>query len=374
MAEVARRMSPTLSRYIAIRFLSALLGAAAIVYALTVIIGLLELMRRNDGGEADFGQLLAISALTGPKIALTALPFTVMLASLASFARLARASELIVTRAAGVSAWSAIAPAALVAAAVGVLGFSGLNPLAAATALRAETLEDAIWRGGRAFSLSGGGLWLRQSDGEGQIVIYARGSDASATALRDATFFVYSGGNTISRRIDAARATLEPGRWRLEDATRRALDADGDTPLAAPETFDALTVPTTLTPAQILESFSPPETISFWALPGFIRTLEAAGFAADRHRLHWHAQLAQPLLFAAMVMIGAAFSMRHARQGGLGAMALWAVVTGFAFFFITDVSKTLGANGQVAPALAAWAPPAAAAQFAAGLLLHLEDG
>jgi lipopolysaccharide export system permease protein len=367
-------MSPTLSRYIAARFLTTLLGAAAIVYALTVLIGLLELLRRNDGGEADFLQLLSIAALTGPKIALMALPFTAMLASLASFARMARASELIVTRAAGVSAWSIIAPAAAVATAIGVLGFSGLNPLAAATAMRAETLKDRLWSGGQTFSISGEGLWLRQPHGAGQIVIYARGADASASMVRDVTFFVYEGANVISARIDAARATLAPGLWRLEDATRRDLDPGADAPLAPPETFDALTLDTNLTPAQILESFSPPETISFWSLPEFIRALEAAGFAADRHRLHWHAQLAQPLLLGAMVMIGAAFSMRHARQGGLGAMALWAVVTGFAFYFITDVSKTLGANGQVAPALAAWAPPAAAALFAAGLLLHLEDG
>jgi lipopolysaccharide export system permease protein len=148
--------------------------------------------------------------------------------------------------------------------------------------------------------------------------------------------------------------------------------ADGAlAPVAQQET---MTVETNLSASQIVDSFSPPETISFWALPGFIDTLEAAGFSAARHRLHWHAQLAQPLLFGAMVLIGAAFSMRPARLGGLGVMALWAVVTGFAFFFITDVAKALGASGAAPIALAAWAPPAAAALFAAGLLLHLEDG
>jgi lipopolysaccharide export system permease protein len=366
-------MSPTLSRYIALRFLTTLLGAMAIIYALIVLVGVLELLRRNEGGEAGFAELLAISALTGPKIALVALPFTVMLASLASYARLARSSELIVTRAAGVSAWGIVAPAAAVAALLGVLGFAGLNPLAAATALRAETMEDGLWGGGQTFSISGGGLWLRQPYGDGQIVIYARSADPSATVLRDVTFFAYDETDILSKRIDATRAALEPGRWLLEGAVRRDLRGSDDA-LAPPERFDALSFETTLSANQILESFSPPDTISFWALPGFIETLEEAGFASDQHRLHWHAQLAQPLLFAAMVLVGATFSMRHARQGGLGAMALWAVVTGFAFFFITDVSKTLGANGQVSPELAAWAPPAAAALFAAGLLLHLEDG
>jgi lipopolysaccharide export system permease protein len=81
-----------------------------------------------------------------------------------------------------------------------------------------------------------------------------------------------------------------------------------------------------------------------------------------------------PLLFCGMAMIGAAFSMRHVRLGGLGLMALGAVMTGFALFFLLDVAKALGASGAIPATLAAWAPPAASVLLAAGLLLHLEDG
>ena len=125
---------------------------------------------------------------------------------------------------------------------------------------------------------------------------------------------------------------------------------------------------------KILDSFAPPQSISFWALPRFIATLRASGFSAQRHLLHWHGQLAAPLLFCAMALIGASFSMRHSRFGGLGAMAFGAVMTGFAFYFFNDVSKALGASGAVPAMLGAWAPPLAAAFFALGLLLNLEDG
>ena len=75
-----------------------------------------------------------------------------------------------------------------------------------------------------------------------------------------------------------------------------------------------------------------------------------------------------------MVLFGAAFSTRHARFGGLGVMALGCVLTGFAYFFLSDVAQALGASGAVPAALAAWGPPAAAVLLATGLLLHLEDG
>ena len=84
--------------------------------------------------------------------------------------------------------------------------------------------------------------------------------------------------------------------------------------------------------------------------------------------------MSAPVVFMAMVLIGAAFSMRHARFGGLGIMALGCVISGFGFFFLSDIASALGASGAVPVLLAAWAPPLSAVLFALGLLLHLEDG
>lgn len=366
-------MSPTLSAYIARRFTVTLLSAMAGVFALIFVVTLLEQLRRNDDGAADLLQLAEVALLTAPQVALSVLPFTVMLATIACYARLARSSELVVTRAAGVSAWAVIAPSALVAVTLGVLGFAALNPVVAAMALRADTIESRIFGGAERFSVSEEGLWLRQASGEGQTVIHARGANARATVLRDVTLFLYATQDDLTGRIDAARAEVSGDAWRLTDAVVREIASRSDEP-APPERFETYLAPTALTPEQIMDSFAPPEAVSFWELPRFIRTLEAAGFSADRHRLHWHAQLAQPLLFGAMVLIGAAFSMRHARMGGLGVMALWAVLTGFGFYFLSDVAKALANSGAAPAALAAWAPPAAAALFAAGLLLQLEDG
>jgi lipopolysaccharide export system permease protein len=135
-----------------------------------------------------------------------------------------------------------------------------------------------------------------------------------------------------------------------------------------------MTVPTDLTAEHIQDSFAPPETIGFWKLPGFIALLEESGFSSNRHRLHWLRLLSQPVVFVAMVLIGAAFSMRHVRFGGLGYMALGCVIAGFGYFFLSDIANALGASGAVPVVLAAWAPPLSAVLLALGLLLHLEDG
>ncbi|TVQ56707.1 MAG: LPS export ABC transporter permease LptG [Rhodobacteraceae bacterium] len=366
-------MGWTLWRYVARRFFGAVLGVAAIVATMAALGALAELLRRSGGGEPGVLVLLGMSLLAAPQIAMTALPFIVLLAALAAFARLSRGSEIVVTRAAGVSVWALTAPGAAVAAAVGVAGFAALNPLVAASTLRYETLE-ARHLSGRAslLSVSREGLWLRQPETEGgQTVIRARAASADASELRGVTFFVSDRADETTGRIDAASAMLRPGAWVLFDAIERRFADEAAT--VDTRRHARLELPTALTSAQILDSFAPPETMSFWSLPGFIAALEAAGFSSARHRTHWHGQLAQPVLFAAMALIGAAFAMRHHRFGGLGAMAFGAVLTGFGFYVIADVAKALGASGAAPAPLAAWAPPLAALCVAAGLLLQREE-
>lgn len=85
-------------------------------------------------------------------------------------------------------------------------------------------------------------------------------------------------------------------------------------------------------------------------------------------------ELAQPLLLAAMVLIGASFTMRHTRFGRTGVMVLSALGLGFSLFFIRNFAQILGETGQLPIAMAAWGPPVAAVLLPLGLVLHWEDG
>ena len=133
-------------------------------------------------------------------------------------------------------------------------------------------------------------------------------------------------------------------------------------------------MPTNLTRAGIRDSFGTPSVIPIWDLPGFIASLEAAGFSARKHRMWLQSELAMPVFLVSMVLVGAAFTLRHTRAGRTGVMVLFALLTGFSLYFIRNFAQILGENGQIPIALAAWAPPLAAIGLAMGLLLHLEDG
>jgi lipopolysaccharide export system permease protein len=374
-------MPGTLSLYIARRFTVTAMWIFAAVLVLVVVVDVVELMRANERGLASFGDLLGMAMLHAPSVTITAAPFTMLLASMAAFAMLARSSELVVTRAAGVSAWRLIAPAVVCAGALGVFAFAVYNPLASAFAMRFEILEQRFLdESSSRLALSDQGLWLRQGGEAGQTVIRARRASSTVERLWDVSIFQFDRSDRLSQRIDARTAVLGEQNWTLGGVQRWDLSAEAETDRLAAlgeiraTALDEMRIPTDLTAEHIQDSFAAPETIGFWKLPGFIALLEESGFSSSRHRMHWYGLLSAPVVFVAMVLVGAAFSMRHIRFGGLGFMALGCVMAGFGYFFLSDIANALGASGTVPVAIAAWAPPLAAVLCALGLLLHLEDG
>jgi len=105
-----------------------------------------------------------------------------------------------------------------------------------------------------------------------------------------------------------------------------------------------------------------------------VAQLKEAGFSARRHEVWFQMELARPLFLTAMVLLGAAFTMRHVRFGGTGIAVLSAVMLGFTLFYIRNFAQIMGENGQIPILLAAWAPPVASILLALGLLLNMEDG
>jgi lipopolysaccharide export system permease protein len=274
----------------------------------------------------------------------------------------------VVARSAGISVWQFMLPAIAIAFVGGGLMVAFFNPLVSATMSRYEQLESEHLRG-RASSLavSSSGLWLRQADPNGQSVIHALRVTGEGTELNDVIIFLYSNQDRFTGRIDASTAVLEPGFWHLKDALVTAPDQTA-------VQYDDWRLKTSLTLEQIQDSFASPDTMSFWDLPAFIDTLEAAGFSALRHRLHWHSLLSGPMLLFAMVLLAASFSLRLTRKGGVGLLMVGGVGAGFLLYFLTDVSLALGMSGGIPVILAAWAPALTSTLLGLATLLHLEDG
>ena len=344
-------------------------GFAAILF----LIDFVEQIRRFSGMNVSFGEALQLSALNSPAAVYRILPLIMILSAIALFLGLARSSEMVVIRAAGRSALRMLISPVLTALALGGLSVAVLNPIVAATTVQYEAMSARFAHGVTStLSISREGLWLRQGSVEGQTVIRAQRSNFDGTELTDVTFFSFSPQGTPLARIEARSAVLRDSAWSLQDAKKWLLtDQNPERTASAHET---LVISSDLTADQIRDSFGEPATIAIWELPEYITSLERAGFSSLKHDVWYNMELALPLLLASMVLIGAGFTLRHARFGRTGIMVLMAVGMGFAIFFLRNFAQILGENGQIPVILAAWSPPVAAILLSLGLLLHLEDG
>lgn len=362
-----------LHRYFANRFLRTFLGVAAVFFLIMLFVDLVDQLRRFGNAEATFGDLLMLSLLNIPQAFYAILPLIMILATIALFLSLSRSSEMVVTRAAGRSALKSLLAPLTVALMIGIFAVAVLNPIVAGTTKEYETRSDALKGDRSILTIGSSGLWLRQGNAEGQTVIRAESANLDGTRLTEVTFLTFTPDGSPGRRINASSAELVTGAWVLRDAKSWPL-ADVTTPEASATVQQELSIPSSLTPDQIRDSFGTPSSIPIWELPAFIKRLQTAGFSAQRHQVWFHTELAMPVFLVSMVLIGASFTLRHQRGGRTGLMVMFAVLLAFVIYFIRNFAQVLGENGQLPVLLAAWAPPFAAIGISMGFLLHNEDG
>lgn len=361
-------LSYTLTRYIARKFGFWVVATTCAMAGIVLLFDFVELMRRAaNRTQAGIDVVFQMSLLKLPNMIELMLPFAILFAAMITFARLTRSQELVIARSSGVSVWQFLLPVMTVAFCVGLLLLTIFNPIASSLLSRFENLEARYLTGEASqIAVIEDGVWLRQAVENTQAVIHAVRLSQDDLVLQDVTVFRFQD-NAFTGRIDADVALLGPGYWQFENA----YVAIGR---AQPERFRSYTMPTNLTKENILDSFAAPETLSFWQLPQFIGVLEKAGFSALRHKLHLNSLIATPVLFCAMVLVAAVFSLRTPRRGRVMMMIIGGIFVGFVLFFLNDILSALGVSDRIPILMAAWMPPALAILFGSAALLHLEDG
>ncbi|MFY8162623.1 MAG: LPS export ABC transporter permease LptG [Brevundimonas sp.] len=360
-----------IERYVLVQQARSLGIALGVIAALIMLIDFVEISR-GVGSDVDLSgaRIFGLMLLKSPQVIIQLLPFVFLFGTLATFVGLNRRSELIAMRAAGVSAWRFVLPAAGAALLFGLITVTALGPLAASADglfQRERTRLSGSAAGVKALPT----VWIREGDDTRQMVIRAERQDRSNARLLDVTFFIYTndaeGMRTFSERLDADSASLSNGSWRLVNAVGAEIGQRA-------VRYATLDLPSSLADEEAFERFARPQATSFWSLPAQIDRIEAAGFSSTAYRLRLQQLLATPLMFAAMSILAAAFSLRLMRLGDLARMSVAAVVLGFGFFFVNQAASAFGSAEVIPPWLAAWLPPLLTALAAFTLLFYTEDG
>jgi len=370
-------LTNTLGRYFAGRFVIAALGVFTSIFVLLVLVDYIEMVRRTSGLASASAVMVAETSLFRvPQLLEKLTPFCMLIGAMTCYLALSRRLELVVARAAGVSAWQFVAPALGSSLLIGVIATVGYNPMSANLRELSKRMEAELFG-----SAPGGGIqdasgfWLNQVTSDGQVIINAARSEQQGVRLTGLTLFRFEADRSSKERVDyhfkerieAQEATLEDGYWLFKHVRRFSLDAP-------PVDQDRFVIPTTLTEAQVRNSFSTPETVSFWQLPSYISSSESSGFATAGYRLQYQKLLAQPFLLAAMVMLAASVSLRFFRFGGVQKMVLSGVGAGFLLYVLSKVTEDLSKAELMHPIAAAWLPVLVGGLTGFLALLYQEDG
>jgi lipopolysaccharide export system permease protein len=357
----------TLGRYFSARFAKTILMVFATVFALVYTLDFVELMRRAGEAEGASAPLIARLALfRTPAVAEQVLPFAVLFGSMAALLQLSRKLELVVARAAGISAWQFLQPGVLVAVAIGIISVTAYNPVSARLKQHAAEIEARIFT--KPNQTNQKDIWIRQRSQDGQAIIRADAAiPGTAAALAGVTVFTFNDSGGFNQRIEAKEASLHDGFWELKDA--RVLTVN-----ESPQSYARFTIASHLDPSQVRQSFTPPESVPFWELEDTIYRMERAGLDSSGYRLQYDVLLARPLLFVAMVFVAASVSLRFFRFGGVAKMVLGGVAAGFVLYVATELMQDLGASGLIRPAVAAWFPAVVGSLLGTLALLYQEDG
>jgi lipopolysaccharide export system permease protein len=363
------KLSPTINRYMSRTYTANLLFMIGILWAVIYLFDTVELIRRASNKDVPLAVIMEMGLFQFSSTGLAVFSFAILFSAMYTFWRLNRRNELVVIRAAGFSVWQFLSPIIGVAMMTGFFIISVANPFSAVLQSRFKAMEGKYLTNRHSeIALFDEGLWLRQwQEDDSYIILHAGSIKMPDWQLRNVMALYFDKNDTFLRRIDAVSATLSDKEWRFHNA---AINVPGEKTELKP----FLTLPTDLTQREIEESFAAPDTMSVWRLPSFIRTVESTGFDATRLKIHFQSLLAQPFLYAAMILLAAAVSLQPPRFRSTLTLIVIGIIAGFATFFASSFLQALGTSHQIPVFLAAWSPAFVMSLLGIAAMLGFEDG
>lgn len=359
----------TLSLYFGKKFAKTFLGMMLALAFLIVTVDFIEQLRKvTENIDAGIGDLYMVSLLRAPLFLEKAIPFGCLFAAMITLAQLNQKMELVVARAAGVSAWKFLFPISAVALGVGILVSTVYNPLSVVAFEHADQLSAKIFSGGKVRSnISRRDLWLKQEmDGESTIIHAANAHDSGAK-LQDVRILVFNKDHKIQKTIQAQSGEFLGDHWLFKHVTE---SHSGGNAIKKP----SMELDTNLTRGSLLGAAKAPENVGFWNLLHVAQQVENSGSNPRPFLVQYYGLMLLPLFLVSMVLIAATVSLRFVRFGQSARMIMGGILSGFVLYTLAKLVVSLGSNAVISPVAAAWAPSVVAILLGISVLLHQEDG
>jgi len=321
--------------------------------ALTVLMTLgalfLFISQQSDIGVGNYsaGDAFLFTFLNLPEQAFELLPIGALIGALMGLGQLASGSELVITRASGVSVWRIAWPVGLAGLTLAVMMY-GLGeyvaPPMAQFAKREKTtskLADVSFAGSSSAWVKDGNLILRVQTGEVD------------QTFGGVSLFELDGANRLKSVKRADRISVaDPGHWRLHNvATTRFFDDRVES-----EVVSESSMTSSVNPDFLGLAATDPDLLTLRGLESYIEHLRRNNLGTAAYEIGFWSRIARLFAVIVVTLLALPFVFGPLRSTGAGTRTVIGVLLGVVFFLITRTVENGGHLFGLNPLIVGWLP------------------
>jgi lipopolysaccharide export system permease protein len=328
----------------------------AMAMAVLLTLGALFLFITQQGdigvGSYSAGDAFLFTMLNLPQQAFELLPIGAMIGALMGLGNLASGSELVVTRASGVSVWRIAWPVGLAGLTLALIMY-GIGEYAAPPMAQFAKREKTTNKLADVSFAGSSSAWVK----EGNMILRVQTGEVDR-AFGGVSLFQLDGATKLRSIERAARISVaDPGRWRLHNVATSRFGEDRITGSLVGET----TMRSTVNPAFLGLAATDPQLLTLRGLASYIDHLRRNSLDTASYQIGYWSRIARLFAVIVVTLLALPFVFGPLRTTGAGTRTVIGVLLGVVFFLITGTIEKGGQLFGLNPALVGWLPTAVVA-------------
>jgi lipopolysaccharide export system permease protein len=338
----------TLDRYLYRTVLVYTGMAMAVLLALGTLI--LFISQQGDVGTGSYsaGDAFLFTLLNLPQTAFELLPIGALIGALMGLGNLAAGSELVVTRASGVSVWRIAWPVGLAGLTLAVIMF-GIGEYAAPHMSQFAKREKTIAKLADVSFAGTSSAWVK----DGNRILRVQTGEVDR-AFGGVSVFELDGPTRLRSIERAARIVADPGRWSLHNVATSRFEKDK----VEGSTVSELTLHSTVNPEFLGLAATDPQMLTLHGLASYIDHLRRNSLETTSYEIGYWSRIARLFAVIVVTLLALPFVFGPLRTTGAGTRTVFGALLGVVFFLITRTVENGGQLFNLNPALVGWLPTA----------------
>jgi lipopolysaccharide export system permease protein len=339
----------TLDRYLYRTVLAYALMAMAVLLTLGGLF--VFITEQSDIGTGNYtaAEAFLYTLFNLPQQAFELLPIGAMIGALMGLGNLAAGSELVVTRASGVSIWRVAWPVGLAGATLSMAMY-GIGEFAAAPLAQFAKRDKTVHELSSVSFAGKSSAWIK----DGNRIMRVQTGEVDQM-FGGVTLFELDGVAALKSVQRAERISVaEPGHWRLQNlAVSRFLNGHIDA-----GSHDQETIGSTVNADFLGLAANDPDLLTLRGLASYIDHLRRNNLEIASYEIGFWSRIARIFAVVIVTLLALPFVFGPLRTTGAGARTVVGILLGVVFFLITRTIENGGQLFGMNPALVGWLPTA----------------